>query len=184
VASASASDADGRGEPDAARAVARHALAPAGTVGEDTARGLARDVLASIEQRWGDTREAARLAVEALALYRAENYREGEASALHLTGRIALGASRCDEARAAMHAALHLCGRGDRAGMAEALEGLAEVAVKADAPDEAAARRAEAARLRAETGIPRLADDESVISRRLARERRLAATSTGLGEFL
>jgi predicted ATPase/DNA-binding SARP family transcriptional activator len=57
-----------RREPDAARVVALRALRHAEAVGEGVARGLARDVLASIEQRWGDAAEAARLVGEALAL--------------------------------------------------------------------------------------------------------------------
>ncbi|WP_051792470.1 BTAD domain-containing putative transcriptional regulator [Amycolatopsis jejuensis] len=146
-----------RREPDAARAVALQALAHAEEVGESIARGLARDVLASIEHRWGDAEQAARLADEALARYREVSYAEGEASALRLAAKIALAASRTADARAALQAALEVCRRiGHRAGTAEALEGLAEVA---DRPDQAAALNAEAARLRDETGIPRLADD-------------------------
>ncbi|MEV6877842.1 BTAD domain-containing putative transcriptional regulator [Amycolatopsis sp. NPDC051128] len=146
-----------RREPDAARATALRALAHAEEIGESTARGLARDVLASIEHRWGDAEQAARLTDEALALYREVNYAEGEASALRSAARIALGSARTADARAALQAALAVCRRiGHRAGTAEALEGLAEIT---DSPDQAAALDAEAARLRDETGIPRLAGD-------------------------
>ena len=79
-----------RREPDAARALADRAAEHADAVGEELARGLARDVAASIEHRWGDRTVAKRLAAEALAHYRLVGYREGEASALHLSGRIAL----------------------------------------------------------------------------------------------
>ncbi|WP_166459364.1 BTAD domain-containing putative transcriptional regulator [Amycolatopsis pithecellobii] len=149
-----------RREPDAARAMALRALAHAEEPGESTARGLARDVLASIEHRWGDAEEAARLTGEALALYREVNYAEGEASALRSAATIALGAARTADARAAFQAALEVCRRiGHRAGTAEALEGLAEVAAVTGSSDQAAALNAEAARLRDETGIPRLAGD-------------------------
>ena len=70
-----------RREPDAARALADRAAAHADAVGEELARGLARDVAASIEHRWGDRAVAKRLAAEALAHYRLVGYREGEASA-------------------------------------------------------------------------------------------------------
>ena len=62
----------------------------ADAVGEELARGLARDVAASIEHRWGNPAAAKRLVSEALTHYRLVGYREGEASALHLAGRIAL----------------------------------------------------------------------------------------------
>lgn len=149
-----------RREPDAARAMALRALAHAEEIGESTARGLARDVLASIEHRWGDAEQAARLTSEALALYREVNYAEGEASVLRLAATIALGAARTADARVALQAALEVCRRiGHRAGTAETLEGLAEVAAVTGSPDRAAALNAEATRLRDETGIPRLADD-------------------------
>ena len=48
-----------RREPDAARQVALRSLAHAEEVGEGLARGLALDVLASLEFRWGDAAEAA-----------------------------------------------------------------------------------------------------------------------------
>jgi predicted ATPase/DNA-binding SARP family transcriptional activator len=149
-----------RREPDAARVVALRALRHAEEVGEATACGLARDVLASIEQRWGDAGEAARLAGDALALYQQVHYAEGEASGLRLLGRIALGAGRAHDARAAFGDALDRARRiGHRAGTAEALEGLAEVTTVLGDPDAAAALSAEASTLRVETGIPRLADD-------------------------
>ncbi len=146
-----------RQEPDAARAVGLRALEHAETVGEGLARGLARDVLASIEQRWGDASEASRLGEEALGLYREVGYAEGEASALRLIAAAALGTGRIGEARAALRAALGLCRRiGHRAGTAEALEGLAEIAGPGDDGNgEAAALATEAASLRAVIGIPR-----------------------------
>jgi predicted ATPase/DNA-binding SARP family transcriptional activator len=149
-----------RQEPDAARLVALRSVAHADYVGEDVARGLALDVLASLEFRWGDDAEAGRLVADALALYQGVGYREGEASALCLAGEIALRAGRSDDARSAFRTALELCRRiGHRAGTAGALEGLADVATTSGAPDEAAALSEEAASLRVEIGVPRLAGD-------------------------
>jgi predicted ATPase len=154
-----------RQEPDAARAVGLRALRHAETVGEGLARGLARDVLATTEQRWGDPAEAARLGEEALGLYREVGYAEGEASALRLIAATALGAGRIGEARATFRSALALCRRiGHRAGTAEALEGLADVAVR-EGDGEAAALEAEAASLRAVTGIPRSGAGATVTKR-------------------
>jgi predicted ATPase/DNA-binding SARP family transcriptional activator len=147
-----------RQEPDAARLVALRSLAHAEDVGEDVARGLALDVLASLEFRWGNEAEAGRLVANALTLYRGVRYREGEASALCLAGEIALRAGRTVAARDAFGAALELCRQiGHRAGTAGALEGLADVATVSGATDEAAALSEEAASLRAEIGVPRLA---------------------------
>jgi tetratricopeptide (TPR) repeat protein len=147
-----------RNEPDAARLVALRSLGHAEDVGEDVALGLALNVLASVEHRWGDETEAGLLVAEALALYRRVRYREGEASALSLAGAIALRTGRTADARDAFRAALELCRRiGHRAGTAGALEGLADVASTSDAADEAAALRTEATALRAQIGVPRLA---------------------------
>ena len=88
-----------RREPDAARALADRAAAHADAVGEELARGLARDVAASIEHRWGDRAVAKRLAAEALAHYRLVGYREGEASALHLVRSHRAGRRRPTAAR-------------------------------------------------------------------------------------
>ncbi len=149
-----------RQEPDAARLAALQALAHAEDVGEAVARGLALDVLASLEFRWGDDAEAGRLVAEALALYRGVRYREGEASALCLAGEIALRAGRTAAARDSFRSALELCRRiGHRAGTAGALERLADVATISGAADEAAALSEEAASLRAEIGVPRLVAD-------------------------
>ena len=146
-----------RQEPDAARLVALRALAHAEDVGEAVARGLALDVLASLESRWGDDAEAGRLVADALALYRGVRYREGEASALCLAGEIALRAGRTADARDAFRTALELCRRiGHRAGTAGALERLADVATMSGAANEVAALSEEAASLRAEIGVPRL----------------------------
>jgi tetratricopeptide (TPR) repeat protein len=154
-----------RQEPDAAHAVGLRALHHAETVGEGLARGLARDVLATTEQRWGDRGEAARLAEEALGFYREVGYVEGEASALRLIAGIALGAGRVAEAHAGFRAALDLCRRiGHRAGTAEALEGLADVAVR-EGDGEAAALEADAASLRVAIGIPRSGVGRAVTSR-------------------
>jgi predicted ATPase/DNA-binding SARP family transcriptional activator len=148
-----------RNEPDAARLLALRALGHAQDVGEDVALGLALDVLASVEHRWGDETEAGRLVAEALAHYRGVRYREGEASALSLAGAIALRAGRAADARDSFRAALELCRRiGHRAGTAGALEGIADVAAASGEPDEAAVLRTEAAALRAEIGVPRLAE--------------------------
>lgn len=149
-----------RREPDAARAVALRALGHAGEVGEALARGLALDVLASLELRWGEETQAFRLAEDALAQYRSVRYREGEASALCLAGAIERRAGRAAEAREAFRGALRLCRYiGHRAGTAVALEGLADVAAESGAPDEAAALAAEASSLRAQIDVPRLARD-------------------------
>jgi rhodanese-related sulfurtransferase len=93
------------------------------------ARGLARDVAASIEHRWGDRVVAKRLAAEALAHYRLVGYREGEASALHLSGRIALADGDHRRATRQLGRALRVYRRiGHRAGVAAALTSLADVA--------------------------------------------------------
>jgi predicted ATPase len=144
-----------RNEPDAARVVALRSLAHADEVGEELARGLARDVLASLEERWGDVVAARRLAEEALGHYRVVEYREGEASALQLAGRIALATRDPDAAGVAFRRSLQLCRRiGHRAGTAAALEGLAGVAA-AGADDRAVAELSGAASaLRSEIGAP------------------------------
>jgi tetratricopeptide (TPR) repeat protein len=145
-----------RNEPDAARAVAVRSLAHAEEVGEELARGLAVDVLASLEHRWGDVSEARRLVEEALARYRLVDYREGEASALQLAGRIALTSRERAPARVAFRRSLQLCRRiGHRAGTAAALEGLAGVATAEGDDRTAADLLADAAELRAEIGVPR-----------------------------
>jgi predicted ATPase/DNA-binding SARP family transcriptional activator len=149
-----------RNEPDAARAVALRSLAHAQQVGEELAHGLALDVLASIEHRWGALAEARRLIEEALVHYRLVDYREGEASALQLVGRIRLGAGEPERARVAFERSLLLCQQiGHRAGTAAALEGLADATTTTAAIEAAgvvAGRlRAAASALRAEIGVPR-----------------------------
>ncbi len=141
-----------RNEPDAARAVALQSLAHASEISEELACGLAVDVLASLEHRWGDPSQAQVLVDEALAHYRLVGYEEGEASALHLAGRIALAADEYPTASTAFERSLHLCRRmGHRAGVAAALEGLAAVA-----PDHETAARlsSEATALRVQIGMP------------------------------
>jgi len=124
------------------------------------ARGLALDVLASVEHRWGDDAEASRLIANALKLYRGVHYREGEASALHLAGGIALRAGRTAVAGVAFEDSLRLCRRiGHRAGTAAALEGLAAVASLTGEPAEAATLARAASLLRAVIGVPRPVDD-------------------------
>ncbi|GAA4710463.1 hypothetical protein GCM10023215_60370 [Pseudonocardia yuanmonensis] len=131
-----------RGAEDDARTLALRALARADGLGEPLARGLALDVLASVEHRWGSPAEAARLVDAALAEYRTVGYREGEASAALLAGRVATDPGR---ARDAFGTALELFGRiGHRAGRAAALEGLAGLD-----PERGARLVAEAAALRA-----------------------------------
>lgn len=143
-----------RNEPDAARAVALRSLSHAEQVGEELARGLALDVLASVEHRWGNAAQARRLVEQALAHYRLVDYREGEASALHLAGRIALDAHEPDHARAAFERSLRLCQQiGHRAGTAAALEGLADV-VATDGEETTRLLDAASA-VRAEIGVPR-----------------------------
>jgi tetratricopeptide (TPR) repeat protein len=139
-----------RREPDAARALAVRATAHADEVGEELARGLARDVAASIEHRWGEHTAAKRLAAEALEHYRLVGYREGEASSLHLSGRIALAEHDRTRAERCFTRSLLVCRRiGHHAGVAAALESLAELAA-----EPASARLlAEAAAVRAEIGV-------------------------------
>lgn len=121
-----------RDEPDAARTTALLAVAHAEEVGEALARGLAVDVLASVEHRWGDRALAQRLADEAHTHYRLVGYSEGESSALFLTGRIALDARDWEGARMAFAESLALCRRiGHPGGSAASLEGLAHVAAAA-----------------------------------------------------
>jgi tetratricopeptide (TPR) repeat protein len=144
-----------RNEPDAAKAVALRSLAHAGDVGEELACGLAVDVLASLEHRWGDASQARQLTEEALAHYRLVGYQEGEASALHLAGRIAFAAHEPEAASTAFEGSLQLCRRiGHRAGAAGALQGLASVATAAGDVATAARLAGDAAALRAEIGIP------------------------------
>lgn len=118
-----------RDEPDAARLIARRSAGHADDVGEGLARGLARDVLASIEARWGDPRAARSLVEEALGHYRLVGYREGEASALALRGRLAAADDDRDGAREHLRAALDIHRRiGHRSGVATTLESLADIA--------------------------------------------------------
>lgn len=127
-----------RAEPDAARAQAICAIDRADAVGEPLARGLARDVMASIEHRWGRADVAQRLLDDALGHYREVGYQEGEASAWHLAGLIAADPQA---SRAALRAALRIYARiGHRAGRLAVLDALARAA---------APRRAEADALRA-----------------------------------
>jgi tetratricopeptide (TPR) repeat protein len=117
-----------RDEPDAARATALRAHAHAHDVGEGLACGLALDVLASVEGRWGDQAVAQRLAEEALVRYRSVGYSEGEASALHLSGRLALATHDQERARTAFEAALALYQRiGHPAGIAAARADLGRI---------------------------------------------------------
>jgi predicted ATPase/DNA-binding SARP family transcriptional activator len=115
-----------RAEPDAARALALRAAAHAAEVTEDLALGLAHDVLASVEHRWGAPAEAGRLVDTALTHYRLVGYSEGEASALALQGRIAVTRGDPERARAYLEEALRIHRRIDhRTGMASTLEALA-----------------------------------------------------------
>ncbi len=144
-----------RDEPDAARSVVMRALRHADEVGEHLARGLAVDVLASLEHRWGDVAVAARLVDEALEHYRAVGYREGEASALQLAGRIALSSGQLRRAREAFEQALRLCRRvGHRSGTASALEGMATVAADVGEDDLALHLLGAASALRTDIGVP------------------------------
>jgi tetratricopeptide (TPR) repeat protein len=150
-----------RDEPDAAYEAARRSLALSTEVGEELARGLAHDVLASLEHRWGDLAAARRLVEEALTHYRLVGYQEGEAPALHLVGRIALAAGERDRARSALLRSLQLCRRiGLRAGSVAALDGLAAGTAAATW------LTADAAALRAEIGLlQRTSCGESRVSR-------------------
>jgi tetratricopeptide (TPR) repeat protein len=143
-----------RREPDAATVMALRARAHADQVGEELARGLAVDVLASLEHLWGDASDARQLVARALEHYRSVTYREGEASAGALAGRIALAAGDLTAARAEFERSRWLCRRiGHRAGVVAALEGLAEVARAAADVGEACRLGVEAAALRAEIGL-------------------------------
>jgi predicted ATPase len=153
-----------RREPDAARALADRAAEHADAVGEELARGLARDVAASIEHRWGDRTVAKRLAAEALAHYRLVGYREGEASALHLSGRIALADGDHRRATRQLGRALRVYRRiGHRAGVAAALTSLADVA-ELSAADSAG--HAESGP-RAEAGAPVTSDAQAEVAERI-----------------
>ncbi len=140
-----------RGEPDAARVLAGRATAHADDVGEDLARGLARDVLASIENRWGSRATARDLVERALTHYRLVGYREGEASALHLSGRIAADDGDVDRARGDLARSLEIHRLiGHQAGVVEVLEALAALAGD---PREADRLRGDAAEVRALIGV-------------------------------
>lgn len=148
-----------RAEPEAARALAARAATHADDVGEELARGLARDVLGSIEHRWGDNAAARDLVGEALAHYRVVGYRDGEASAEHLSGLIALADGDVATAHGCIRRSLAIYRRiGHRAGVAAALENLA--GVEADR-DHARSIRNRAAAVRSQLGTPTavLADD-------------------------
>jgi predicted ATPase/DNA-binding SARP family transcriptional activator len=140
-----------RHEPDAARALADRAAVHADEVGEELARGLARDVAASIEHRWGDPGEAGRLAEVAFERYRNVGYREGEASILLLFGRIALaGGDPARAGRCLAHALRTYRHIGHHAGVAAALDALAALAEEPTS----GRLRAEAATVRTEIGVP------------------------------
>jgi predicted ATPase/DNA-binding SARP family transcriptional activator len=144
-----------RGEPDAARAAGCRARDHAEHLGEELARGLALDVLSSVEQRWGDPATARRLIDQALTHYRHVGYLEGEASASCGAGRGALRAHDLGPARDAFEHSLSLCRRiGHRGGSATALEGLAEVAAAADDDEWAVLLLGAAAALREQIGTP------------------------------
>ncbi len=144
-----------RGEPDAARAVAARARDHAEASGEETACGLALDVLASVEQRWGDASTARRLVDQALTHYRHVGYLEGEASATYVAGRVALSSHDLVHAREAFEHALRLCRRiGHRGGSVTALEGLAGVAAAGVDSEWAVLLLGAAAAARKEIGSP------------------------------
>ena len=142
-----------RCEPDAARALAERATLHADAVGEELARGLARDVAASIEHRWGDPRrgETAR---------RPRRWRTTGSSATGRARRPACispaGSRMADgDRRRAEHCfarSLRAYRRiGHQAGVAAALDSLAEVVRD---PDDAARLRGDAAAVRTEIGVP------------------------------
>ncbi|WP_222263080.1 hypothetical protein [Modestobacter marinus] len=144
-----------RGEPDAARTMASRARDHAGASGEEVACGLALDVLASVEQRWGDPSTARRLVDQALTHFRHVCYLEGEASATCVAGRIALSSHDVRRAGEAFELSLRLCRRiGHRSGSATALEGLAGVAEAAADAEWALLLLGAAASLRADIGSP------------------------------
>jgi hypothetical protein len=91
-------------------------------------------------------------------------YLEGEASALQLTGRLALAAHQPEPAREAFARSLRLCRRiGHRAGTATALERLAELAAMVNDDEDAVLLLGAATALRREIGVP--------VSAQLLRER-------------
>jgi predicted ATPase/DNA-binding SARP family transcriptional activator len=159
-----------RDEPDAARAAASRAQDRAEQVGEELACGLSLDVLASVEQRWGDAAAARRLVDGALAHYRKLGYVEGEASAYQVAGRVALGSSDLEVAREAFEHSLRLCRRiGHRGGSAAALEGLADAAAETGDGRRAVLLLGAASALRDEIGAPLTG---SARARRLEQRRR------------
>ena len=116
---------------------------------------------------------AARLVDEALEHYRAVGYREGEASALQLAGRIALSSGDLDRAREAFEQALGLCRRiGHRSGTASALEGMAAVAADVGEDEPALLLLGAASALRTDIGVPLTG---SALTHRLQEQDRLAA---------
>lgn len=142
-------------DPTAAMTVALRALTHAREVGEALACGLALDVLASLEHRRGDIRSARHLVHEALDHYELIGYIEGEASALHLAGRLALASHEPHTARETFTRSLHRSQRiGHREGTALTLEGLAAVATATDDDEGAVLLLGSASALRRELGIP------------------------------
>jgi hypothetical protein len=98
---------------------------------------------------------ARRLVADALTHYCELGYLEGEASAHHVAGRIALGSSDLMGAKEAFGHSLRLCRRiGHRGGSAAALEGLADAAADAGDEERAVLLLGAASALRDEIGTP------------------------------
>lgn len=143
------------GELNEANLTGEAALSQARQVGEDTVLGFALDVLASIAHRLHRSELASRLVEDALAHYRAVGYREGEASGLHMAGRLLLERGRNATAEQTFREALDLCSRiGHRAGIATSLEDLAQVMAAAGDDLGAATLLGAAAARREAIGVP------------------------------
>ncbi|HWD06284.1 MAG TPA: BTAD domain-containing putative transcriptional regulator [Amycolatopsis sp.] len=152
----------------AARTTARTALDVAQRAGEDAILGFCLDVCSTIAEPLGRADE---LIARALTHYRAIGYREGEASALQVTGRLMLP-DRPETARESFRTALELCtASGHRAGMAASLEGLGHTALACDDPRLAATFLGAAAAQRERIHVPAPATARPALDAALARLR-------------
>ncbi|WP_020662373.1 BTAD domain-containing putative transcriptional regulator [Amycolatopsis benzoatilytica] len=155
----------------AAQATAESALEVAQEVGEDAILGVCLDVGSTIANLQGRVGRATELIALALQHYRAVGYREGEASALHVTGLLAL-ADQPERARDSFRTALELCiASGHRAGIAANLEGLGRALLASGARSRAAAFLGAAAAQRARISVPASATARPALDAALGRLR-------------
>ncbi|TNC25191.1 BTAD domain-containing putative transcriptional regulator [Amycolatopsis alkalitolerans] len=138
----------------AAEATARTALDVAERVGEDTILGVCLDVCSTIAGQQGRFARAGELVTRALEHYRVIGYREGEASALQITGELTLR-DHPENARGSFRKAFELCtASGHRAGMATSLERLGRAMLACGDGRRAAAFLGAAAAQRARISVP------------------------------